>query len=193
MSSPARALDRAPHVEPGDRAGWRRWLEGNHATAAGVWLVSPRRSSERGNLDYNAAIEEALCFGWIDGQAAGVDDRRLKQYFAPRRPRSSWSRPNKERFERMVLAGRMAPAGLAAAERARSDGSWSVFDTVDRLDVPPDLAAALDASPPARDNWNALPPSARRAHLARIALARRDETRAKRIDETAAAVLRTRR
>ena len=111
------ALDRAPHLEPGDRAAWRRWLERNHASATGVWLVSPRRQVDRGDIDYGAAVEEALCFGWIDGQAAGVDHRRLKQYFAPRRPRSQWSKPNEERFRRMLAAGRVAPAGRAVYER----------------------------------------------------------------------------
>jgi len=118
MTSPVRAVDRAPHVEPKDRGDWRRWLEANHATAAGVWLVSRRRSSDRGDLDYQASVEEALSFGWIDGQAAGVDEHRSKQYFAPRRPRSPWSRPNKERVQRMLSAGRVAPSGLAAVERA---------------------------------------------------------------------------
>jgi uncharacterized protein YdeI (YjbR/CyaY-like superfamily) len=128
MTASTRALDSAPHVEPPDRDGWRRWLERNHATARGVWLVSRRRSADRGDLDYGRAVEEALCFGWIDGQAAGVDERRLKQYFAPRRRGSSWSRLNRERFQRMLQAGRVAPAGLAAAERARADGSWSAVD-----------------------------------------------------------------
>jgi uncharacterized protein YdeI (YjbR/CyaY-like superfamily) len=118
MTTPIRALDRAPHVELNDRDAWRRWLERNHATATGVWLVHLRRSTGRLGLDYNAAIEEALCFGWIDGQAAGVDEQRSKLYFARRRPRSHWSKSNKERFQRMLLAGRVAPAGLAAFERA---------------------------------------------------------------------------
>ena len=117
MTAPTRALDRAPHVEPADRAAWRRWLERNHASAAGVWLVGPRRRVDRGDLDYGAAVEEALCFGWIDGQAAGVDERRLKQYFAPRRPRSRWSKLNEERFQRMLAAGRVAATGLGAYER----------------------------------------------------------------------------
>jgi uncharacterized protein YdeI (YjbR/CyaY-like superfamily) len=119
MTPSVRALDRAPHVEPGDRAAWRRWLEDNHAAATGVWLVSRRRAADRGDLDYGAAVEEALCFGWIDGQAAGVDAERLEQYFAPRRPRSSWSRLNRERFQRMLEAGRVAPAGLAAARHVQ--------------------------------------------------------------------------
>lgn len=187
MTTSMRALDRAPHVELDDRDAWRRWLEGNHATGTGVWLVSLRRLASRRDLDYNAAVEEALCFGWIDGQAAGVDEQRSKQYFAPRRARSPWSKSNKERFQRMLQAGWVAPAGVAAVERARSDGSWSILDPVERLEVPADLAAALDGRPPARHHWEAFPPSARRALLAWIAVARRDETRARRIEETAAA------
>jgi uncharacterized protein YdeI (YjbR/CyaY-like superfamily) len=187
MTASTSVLRRAPHVELSDREAWHRWLEGNHATATGAWLVTLRRSTDRRGLDYNAAVEEALSFGWIDGQAAGVDERRLKQYFAPRRPRSPWSKLNKERFHRMLLAGRVAPAGIAAVERARSDGSWSIFDPVERLEVPVDLVAALHGCPPARHNWEAFSPSARRALLAWIAVARRDETRARRVRETAAA------
>jgi uncharacterized protein YdeI (YjbR/CyaY-like superfamily) len=187
MTMLARAIDRAPHVELNDRDAWRRWLERNHATATGVWLVGLRRSTGRRGLEYSAAVEEALSFGWIDGQAAGVDEQRSKRYLAPRRARSPWSKLNKERFHRMLQAGRVAPAGMAAVERARSDSSWSILDPVDRLEIPPDLATALDASPPARHNWEAFPPSARRALLAWIVLARRDETRARRIEQTAAA------
>jgi len=179
MTASERALDGAPHVEPDNRDAWRRWLERHHARATGVWLVWPRSAGRRG-IDYNAAIEEALSFGWIDG-------RRSKQYFAPRRARSPWSRSNKERFQRLLLAGRVARAGIAAVERARSDGSWSILDSVERLEVPADLAAALDARPPALHHWEAFPPSTRRALLAWIAGARRDETRARRIEKTAAA------
>jgi uncharacterized protein YdeI (YjbR/CyaY-like superfamily) len=182
MTASMRALDRAPHIEANDRDAWRLWLERHHATATGVWLVGLRRSPGRPGLDYNAAIEEALGFGWIDGQAAGSN-----LYLAPRRPRSPWSRLNRERFQRMLLAGRAAPAGMAAVERARSDGSWSILDPVDRLEVPADLAAALDGRPPARARWEAFPPSARRALLTWIVMARRDETRARRIEATAAA------
>lgn len=187
MTASIRVLDRARLAEPNGRDGWRRWLERNYATATGVWLVRRRRSTGRGGLDYNAAIEEALSFGWVDGQAAGVDEQRLKLYFAPRRARSPWSKLNKERYQRMLQAGRVAPAGVAAVERAKSDGSWSVLDPVERLEVPADLAAALDAHEPALHNWEAFPPSARRALLAWIAMARREETRATRIGETAAA------
>ena len=181
------ALDSAPHVQVDDRDAWRRWLEANHATAMGVWVVTWRRSSGRRGLDYEALIEEALCFGWVDGQAARVDELRSKIYMAPRKPRSTWARSNKERVERLFQAGRMAPAGIAAVERARANGSWTILDSVDRLEVPADLAAALDARPPARDNWDAFSPSVRHGLLGWIALARRDATRARRIEETAAA------
>jgi uncharacterized protein YdeI (YjbR/CyaY-like superfamily) len=193
MTASMRVLDRAPQLELNGREAWRRWLERNHTTATGVWLVSPRRAGGRRDLEYDAMVEEALCFGWIDGQAAGVDEQRSKQYFARRRVRSSWSKSNKERFQRMLLAGLVAPAGMAAVERARSDGSWSILEPVERLEVPADLATALDGCPPARRNWEAFPPSARRALLSWIAMARRAETRARRIEETAAAARRNER
>jgi uncharacterized protein YdeI (YjbR/CyaY-like superfamily) len=187
------ALDRAPHVQLEDRHDWRRWLEDKHATAAGVWLVSWRPSSGRGGIAYNDSVEEALCFGWIDGQAAVVDELRSRQYFAPRRPGSPWSSSNKERVERLTRAGLMAPAGLAAVERAKADGSWTILDAANSLELPADLAAALDARPSARANWEAFTPSVRRALLGWIALAKRDETRVRRIEKTADAAQRNER
>ena len=133
------ALDRAPHVELEDRRDWRRWLEDNHAAADGVWLVSWRTSSGRRGITYNVSVEEALCFGWIDGQTAVVDELRSRQYFAPRRPGSPWSNSNKERVDRLIRARLMAPAGLAAVERAKDDGSWSILDAAHRLELPPTL------------------------------------------------------
>lgn len=187
------ALDRAPHVEIEDRRDWRRWLEDNHATARGVWLVSWRPSSGRGSLAYDESIEEALCFGWIDGQAASVDEQRSSLYFAPRRARSPWSSSNKERVERLLRAGLMAAAGLAAVDRAKADGSWTILDGANSLQVPADLEAALDARPPARTNWDAFSVSARRHALGWIALAKRDETRLRRIAKTAEAAQRNER
>jgi uncharacterized protein YdeI (YjbR/CyaY-like superfamily) len=187
------AFDEAAVVQPADRQAWRQWLEANHATARGVWLVSWRPSARRSNLDYEAAVEEALCFGWVDSRGGKVDEQRTKLYFAPRRPRSGWARPNKDRVERLLAAGRMTPAGVSAVERAKANGSWTILDAVERLEPPDDLQAALQARPPARANWEAFPRSARRALLAWIALARRDDTRARRVDETAAAAQRNER
>jgi uncharacterized protein YdeI (YjbR/CyaY-like superfamily) len=187
------ALDDAPHVHPDDRAAWRAWLEANHATAHGVWLVSWRRRSGRVGLDYGAAVEEALCFGWIDSTGGHLDDERGRLYFAPRKPRSPWAASNKARVARLVDEGRMTPAGLAAIERAKANGSWDVLDAAERLEVPADLAAALEARPPAAVHFAAFTPSARKMLLGWIALAQRPETRAGRIAKVAEAAERNER
>jgi uncharacterized protein YdeI (YjbR/CyaY-like superfamily) len=179
------AFDDAPFVEVQDRETWRAWLEANHAAASGVWLVTFRAASGRPALEYGVSVEEALCFGWVDSRGGKVDDLRSKLYFAPRRPTSGWSASNKERVERLIAEGRMAPAGLAAIERAKANGSWTALDAVERLEVPPDLAAAFAERPPAADMWDAFPKSARRAILLWISGAKRPGTRAARIAETA--------
>lgn len=181
------ALDEAPHVEVEDRETWRRWLEANHATASGAWLVTWRRASGRQPIEYEAAVEEALCFGWVDGRGDPLDELRSKLYFAPRKPRSPWARSNRERIERLTAEGRMAPAGTAVVERAKADGSWAIFESVDRLEVPSDLAAALDARRPARETWEAYPRSVKHGALSWVVLARRPETRARRIEAIAEA------
>jgi uncharacterized protein YdeI (YjbR/CyaY-like superfamily) len=175
------ALDDAPLVQPEDRAGWRAWLEANHATSLGAWLVMWRPSSGRLAVDYEAAVEEALCFGWIDSVTGRVDEERSKQYFAPRKPRGTWSASNKARVERLMAAGRMAPAGLAAIERAKANGAWVLLDGVERMEVPDDLTAALVARPPAAERFAAWAPSMRKALLGWLVLAMRPETRAARI------------
>jgi uncharacterized protein YdeI (YjbR/CyaY-like superfamily) len=179
------SIDDAPHIEAGARATWRAWLEANHATAAGAWLVTWRAGRGRPVLDYEAAVEEAICFGWVDSRPGRVDEDRTKLYFAPRRPRSAWSASNKARVERLLAAGLMAPAGIAAVERARANGMWGHLEAVERVEVPADLAAALAARPPAADNFAAFPRSTRRAILEWIAAARRPETRSARVGETA--------
>jgi uncharacterized protein YdeI (YjbR/CyaY-like superfamily) len=187
------ALDDAPLVQPEDRAAWRAWLEANHATVRGVWLVTWRARSGRQALAYEACIEEALCFGWVDGTAGTVDEDRGKLYFSQRRPRSVWAATNKARVERLIASGRMQPAGLAAIERAKADGSWTVLDGPERLEVPPDLAAALDAHPPAAERFAAFPPSARKQMLSWVAMAVRPETRASRIEQIAVEAARNER
>lgn len=184
------ALDDAPFVHADDRATWRAWLEANHAIARGAWLVTWRPRSGRAGLEYEAAIQEALCFGWVDSTGGHFDDQRGKLYFAPRKPRSVWAATNKARVEQLIRDGRMAPAGLAAIERAKGNGSWEVLDSVERLEVPDDLAAALAARPPAADHFAGFPPSARKMLLAWVAQARRPETRAARISQTAEAAAR---
>ena len=177
-------IDDAPMVHAEDRPAWRAWLETNHATATGAWLVSWHRG--RGpRVEYDDAVEEALCFGWIDSKGGNIDAARSRQYFAPRKPSSGWAATNKARVERLIADGRMAPAGLAAIERAKANGSWSLLDDVEQGIVPDDLARALAERPPAADSFRAFPRSARRAMLEWVAQAKRPETRARRVSEIA--------
>jgi uncharacterized protein YdeI (YjbR/CyaY-like superfamily) len=185
--------DEAPHIHPADRAEWRGWLEANHASARGVFVVSWRPKTGRPTLDYEDAIQEALCFGWVDSSGGVVDDERARLYFAPRRPGSVWAASNKARVERLVAAGRMTAAGRAAIERARADGSWTVLDGAERLEVQPDLAKALAANPVSEANFAAFPPSARKMAIAWIATAKRQETRDRRIAEVVEAAARNER
>ncbi|TFD83216.1 hypothetical protein E3T61_21610 [Cryobacterium lactosi] len=136
-------------------------------------------------LAYEDAVLEALAVGWVDSKGARLDESRTMLYFGPRRRGSSWSRPNKQRIERLRAEGLMLPAGEAAVRAAEMDGSWTRLDEVEDLIVPPDLAEALAAIAGARANWDAFPRSPRRAILEWIVLAKRPETRAARIRDAA--------
>lgn len=182
----------APQVHADDRATWRAWLEANHASATGAWLVGWRKGHGP-VLDYGEAVEEALCFGWVDSTGGRFDERRSKLYFAPRKSRSMWSASNKERVERLIAAGLMQPAGLAAIAQAKANGYWTILDEVEQGIVPPDLAAALAAHPPAAERFAAFPWSARRAILVWLVDAKKPETRAARILETAVRAARNER
>jgi len=172
-------------VHPLSRAEWRAWLETNHRQTTGIWLISYKKATGKPRLEYEESVEEALCFGWIDSVANKLDEERSMLWFAPRKPRSGWSRPNKERVERLIQAGLMMPAGMAKIAAAQQDGSWNALDAVEALEIPPDLASALAANPPATDYFDAFPRSVKRAILEWISLAKRPETRAKRVEETA--------
>ena len=169
----------APRVHAADRAEWRAWLAENAATSSGIWLVHDKGRGRR--LSYDDIVEEALCHGWVDSLPRTLDDTHAMLYVAPRTPRSNWSRVNKERVERLVAAGLMTPAGSAVVEAAKASGTWNALDRVEAGDEPDDLAAALDAAPVARREWNAFPRSARRAILEWVYNAKRPETRARRV------------
>ena len=179
------APDGRPMAGPFDRTGWRTWLIANHTTSSGVHLVSWRRPTGKTSVGYEEAVEEALCVGWIDSVAGRLDDERSLQWFSPRRAQSGWARTNKARVERLIAAGLMLPAGLAAIDEAKRNGSWTMLDDIENLVVPDDMAAALDDRPPARTNWDAFNRSPRRAMLVWIDQAKRPETRARRITEIA--------
>lgn len=168
-------------IEAPDRASLRAWLVAHHDSSPGIWVVYHKQGSPQTGISYDEAVEEALCFGWIDSKVKKVDEHRYRQLFTPRRPGSVWSRLNKDRVERAVAAGRMTPAGMAKIDAARADGSWSILDGVDALEVPDDLAAALDAVPAARLFFNSLAPSRKRPTLFWVVSAKRPATRASRI------------
>ncbi|PAP77878.1 YdeI/OmpD-associated family protein [Rubrivirga marina] len=173
------------HVHPESRAEWRAWLEAHHDRDEGVWLVLYKKATGKPTLTVDEYVSEAIAFGWIDSTPKKVDAERSAVWVAPRKPGSNWSRLSKQRAERMEAAGLMTEAGRAAIDRAQADGTWTILDDVEDLVVPDDLGAALDANPPARAEWDAFPPSARRGILEWIVNAKRDATRAKRIEETA--------
>jgi uncharacterized protein YdeI (YjbR/CyaY-like superfamily) len=174
-----RVGDAAERFYAPDRAAWRAWLAANGTTSAGVWLVYDRGAGRA--FGYEDIVEEALCFGWIDSKGRGLDEARTMLYLAPRKPRSAWSRPNKERVERLIARGLMTDAGLAVIRAAQERGTWTALDDVEAGVEPEDLAAALDADPLARSNWDAFPRSAKRAILEWISQAKRPETRSARV------------
>ena len=172
-------------TEPTSRADWRAWLAEHHATAPHVWLVTRKKAAGGPALTYSEAVEEALCVGWVDSVPRTLDAERSMLYVSPRKPRSGWSRPNKERVARLESAGLMRPAGRAAVEAAKANGAWTLLDNIEDLVVPDDLAAAFAGCAGARAHWDAFPPSARRGILEWIVQAKRPETRAWRIADTA--------
>jgi uncharacterized protein YdeI (YjbR/CyaY-like superfamily) len=169
---------------PKSRADWRKWLEENHTRTKGVWLINYKKTSGRQSFDYEEAVEEALCFGWIDSKGNKLDDERTMLWFSPRKADSKWAKPNKERVAKLMKAGLMAPAGLAKVEAAKKDGTWNALDGVEALEIPPDLAKALSKNKAAKGYFEAFPRSVKRAILEWILNAKRSETRAKRIEET---------
>ncbi|MBE9099288.1 YdeI/OmpD-associated family protein [Vacuolonema iberomarrocanum] len=174
----------AEHIQVEHRDEWRRWLMENYDRNDGIWLVTFKKQCGDKYVSYDAVVEEALCFGWIDSLPRKLDEERTMLWMAPRKASSGWSKLNKERIATMIEAGRMTPAGLAKIEAAKQDGSWTALDAIEALEIPPDLQTALDADPVAKQNFEAFPKSAKRGILEWIISAKRPETRAKRVAET---------
>jgi uncharacterized protein YdeI (YjbR/CyaY-like superfamily) len=173
------------HVQIESRSNWRTWLEQNHTRSNGIWLVTFKKHCGDKHVAYGEVVEEALCFGWIDSLPRKLDEDRSMLWVAPRKPGSGWSALNKQRVEKLIAAGKMAPAGLEKIQAAKLDGTWNALDAIEMLEMPDDLQAALAKYPSARCNFDAFPRSVRRGILEWIASARKPETRAKRIGETA--------
>lgn len=180
------ALDDGEKVVVKDAAAWRAWLEAHHEASRGVWLVRARKGSGLEMVGYEDAIRHALCFGWIDGPTRAFDEQTSGLWFSPRRSTSGWAATNKARVTELERDGMLHPAGIRAIEVAKQNGSWSLLDNSEALREPDDLKAALDATPAAREQWDAFPPSARKLGIATVDLARRSETREKRITKLVA-------
>lgn len=179
--------DHYEQVEVTSRAAWRAWLERHHASSPGIWLVTYKKATAPDRyLPYDDIVDEAIAFGWVDSLPRTLDERRSMLLLTRRTRGSSWSRVNRTRAERIIASGRMTPAGQAAIDAAKADGSWTRLDDVENLVEPDDLRAALEAAGSrARQEWDGFPRSTRRAILEWILDAKRPETRARRVTETA--------
>ncbi len=168
---------------PETRANWRAWLVENHLTSERIWLVLYKKDSNMPYMPWNEAVEEALCFGWIDGRRNRLDDERFMQLYTKRKPTSTWSKINKEKVQMLIEKGLMAPQGLACIQIAKENGSWNLLDDVEALIIPKDLEVAFAGRPRASTYFHTLSRSRRKELLARLAFAKREETRQRRIQE----------
>ena len=165
-----------------DPPAWRAWLEEHHDSSPGVWLVLTKKGGTQTTMTWATALDEALCFGWIDGQARKRDAETSLQRMTPRRPRSMWSARNVAHVERLEREGRMTPAGRAAVEAAKADGRWeAAYAPPSEAVVPDDLAAAIAADPAAQAMFDVLTKTNRYALIHRLGQAKRPETRERRI------------
>jgi uncharacterized protein YdeI (YjbR/CyaY-like superfamily) len=171
-------------VHARSRQEWRAWLEANHQSEKSVWLIIYKKESEVASVYYPEAVDEALCFGWIDSKPNKRDDRSYYQFFAKRNSKSNWSKVNKEKVEQLIAQNLMAPAGLEAIAIAKNNGTWTALDEVENLTVPGDLQKEFDLNKVAWENWEKFPRSAKRGILEWISNAKKPETRQKRIQET---------
>jgi uncharacterized protein YdeI (YjbR/CyaY-like superfamily) len=168
---------------PANRQQWREWLQEHYDRRRSVWLVYYKKNSATTGITYNDAVEEALCFGWIDSTVKPLDEERYRQFFSRRKPTSTWSKVNKERVRRLVDSGQMTTAGLARIDLAKQSGSWEMLDDVEALVIPADLENAFAERPIARDYFSSLSRSDKRNILQWLVLAKRPKTRQNRITE----------
>lgn len=168
-------------VCPQNRQQWREWLHAHHDQHQAVWLVYHKKTSATPTLTWSEAVDEALCFGWIDSLAKPLDSERYRQFFSRRKPKSGWSKVNKAKVERLAAAGQMMPAGFASIEIAQQNGSWALLDEVEALRLPADLEQALAQKPAAHTYFLGLSRTTKRNLLLGLVLAKRPETRQRRI------------
>jgi uncharacterized protein YdeI (YjbR/CyaY-like superfamily) len=193
--TPAKPVAELPAnaVQITSRAAWRKWLAKHHSQATGIWLVTFKKDQGASHVPYEQVVEEALCFGWIDSKPRALDEARSMLWLAPRKLSTNWSGANRERVQRLIEDGLMTSLGLAKVAAAKKDGSFSALEAVDALTIPPDLAQAFAKFKAAASSFDAFPKSTKRGILEWILNAKRPETRAARIAETATLAARNER
>lgn len=177
-----------PEIEtccPASPAEWRQWLKENHRSKQSVWLVIYKKSAGVPTLSHSEAVDEALCFGWIDSIKKSLDPEKAIQFFSKRKPTGTWSKINKEKVERLIANKKMTKAGLDIIEAAKQNGSWTILDDVEQLTIPADLEKAFNTQKGSMDYFMGLSRSAKKMMLQWLVMAKRPETRQKRIDEIA--------
>jgi uncharacterized protein YdeI (YjbR/CyaY-like superfamily) len=184
MAAALKSKPELPELTFADAAAWEAWLAREHARAPGAWLRIAKRRAGASTVQYPEALEVALCHGWIDGVKRRIDDDWWVQKFTPRAARSIWSKVNRDKVQALIDSGRMRPAGLKEIERAKADGRWdAAYDPVSQATVPPELQAALDANPAARQFFASLDSRNRYAILHRLQTAKKPETRTRRLEQ----------
>ncbi len=175
-----------PTITPTSCEDWHNWLEVNHASVPAVWVVYYKKAANKPTVAYSDAVDEALCYGWIDSKAQTIDEYQYRQYFCPRRPKSVWSKVNKAKIERLIAQNRMQPAGYACIAAAKANGSWTTLDDIEEGLLPTPLAAAFAATPAAEATYQKLSRSDQRILLAHLVLTGTEATRQRKIAELVA-------
>lgn len=170
---------------PASLQEWRQWLEENHRSKQSIWVLYYKKKSNVASITYTDAVDEALCFGWIDSTRRAVDDHTFIQFFCKRKPNSVWSKINKAKVQRLIDAGLFAQAGHESIEIAKQNGSWAILDDVEELIIPEDLEKEFETKEGSMDFFLSLSKSVRKSILQWLVLAKRPETRKKRITEIA--------
>jgi uncharacterized protein YdeI (YjbR/CyaY-like superfamily) len=176
-------IDELKDFHPFNRQEWRDWLEENYDKSNGIWFVYFKKQTGKSRVSYDEAVEEALCFGWIDSVARGFDEERSRILFTPRKPKSVWSKPNKMRVEKLIASGAMTEIGLAKIVAAKKDGSWDALNASDNLEIADDLQKAFDANQTAEKNFHGFTDGVKRVILSWVNAAKREETRKARIEK----------
>ena len=168
---------------PQSRTDWRQWLEKNHQSKQSVWLIYYTKKSNLPSISWSEAVDEALCFGWIDSTKKTIDDSSFMQFFSKRKPKSNWSKINKEKVQQLIDSKRMTKAGYESVKTAKQNGSWTILDEVEELIIPNDLEIAFKKHKGSKDYFLSLSKLTRKIILGWIVLAKQQETRQKRIGE----------